>query len=146
MDFMRLCVHFLSSLTLSSDHPLQGIHEHVQQAALQRGILPLQRLSAAHLRSVSALTGASPISSSLSWASAAGGGATGVGHAWDASLGLLGGIVIKVKGGVCPVSLTSLWGRLLALPPFVCCLPIALMGGRQGMGQDTLYGVEHYHY
>lgn len=58
------------------------------------GILPLQRLSAVHLGSIAAMTGAIPISSCREPR------CTGPGDersSWAAHLGLLGGVHLKVK-------------------------------------------------
>ena len=74
----------------------QGIHESLQAAARTLGILPLQRLSAVHLGSVAALTGALPISSAACRGTAASEGGRPPGASWGPSLGLVGGIRLQV--------------------------------------------------
>ena len=72
----------------------QGIHDSLQVAALSMGILPLQRLSAIHLDSFAAMTGAVPISSCREAGSIDHGDEP---SSWKAHLGLLGGVRHKVR-------------------------------------------------
>mmetsp|Transcript_8366 Transcript_8366/g.20754 ORF Transcript_8366/g.20754 Transcript_8366/m.20754 type:complete len:502 (+) Transcript_8366:1542-3047(+) len=63
------------------------IHERVQHAALQLGMVPLQRLSAQHATSLSSISGALPINS---WHPPV--GAAGRSGSWKHMLGVLGGV------------------------------------------------------
>ncbi|KAF5833506.1 TCP-1/cpn60 chaperonin family-domain-containing protein [Dunaliella salina] len=69
------------------------IHEKVQHAALQLGMVPLQRLSAQHAASLSSISGALPINS---WHSSL--GPAGRSSSWKHMLGVVGCIDIRDTG------------------------------------------------
>ena len=77
------------ALTPPGPPPLpQVMHERVQHAALQLGMVPLQRLSAQHAASLSQLSGAVPLAC---WQPAS---------SWTQLLGVVGCIHKQVGGGV----------------------------------------------
>ena len=67
--------------------PTQIIHEEVQHAALQLGMIPLQRLSAQHATTLSRVAGAIPINSWHPTAS----------DSWRQLLGVVGGVRQQVR-------------------------------------------------